>query len=117
MEEISKWLSDNSNKFTDLNGLIDSFNHFLSQLSIDEIVNVINITSSLFILACVFSIFVSFSGNYIIDKLELIRKYPKIAKFIQWRVTFNKYYMLLNLLLITLGLFFIIYININQLLF
>jgi hypothetical protein len=113
MEEVNKIISNNNNNLIDFDftQLIERYKEFLSILSIEQVCFVINITTSLFILGCVFSIFSSHSGNYIIDKLNLDTRFPKLSKFIRIRVKFQHYHILLDLLLITLSVFFLIYIN------
>jgi len=91
--------------------LIETYKEFLSTLSLEQLCFIINITSSLFILSCVFSIFSAYLGNQLIERFKLENKFPKLSKFIKLRVKFQEYYILTNLLIITLSLFFIIYIN------
>jgi hypothetical protein len=110
--EVNKVMDDKKKLIDyDFSQLIDKFNEFLSTLSMEQLCFVINITSSLFILSCVFSIFCAQCGNYLIDKFNLESKFPRLSKFIKLRVKFQHYYILINLLLITLTLFFIIHVN------
>jgi hypothetical protein len=111
MEEVDNVRKNNKFIEYNLNELIDKFKEFLSLLSIEQICILINITTSLFILTCIFSIFTAYSGNYLINKLDLSKKYPKLTRFIELRVKFQHYYILINLILVTLSLFFLIYVN------
>lgn len=54
--------------------LINEFKDYLSNLSITEICLVINISSSLFILACLVSILLAVYGNFLLNKLSLEEK-------------------------------------------
>ena len=115
-KEIEKVISDKGKSLIDLNinelidkylnqiyQLIDSYKEFLSVLSIEELCMVINITTSLFILGCVISILFAHSGNYIVDKLKLDVKFPKLATIIKWRVKFQNFYILFNFLALVLS--------------
>jgi len=50
------------------------------------------------ILASAISIVFIFFGEYLIQRYEIEKKYPKLAKFIQMRRKFQKYYLILNIL-------------------
>lgn len=108
--------SDNSiNKLSNddnyIINLINEFKDYLSNLSITEICLVINISSSLFILACLVSILLGVYGNFLLKKLSLEEKYPKIAKLVKLRVKLQHTYILVNTLLIFVVLILMIIIN------
>jgi len=52
------------------------------------------------ILSALISIIFIFYGNILIEKFDLINKYPKIAKFIELRKKYQKYYFRLYCFLI-----------------
>jgi hypothetical protein len=54
------------------------------------------------ILVSAISIIFVFFGEYLIQRYEIEKKYPKLAKFIQLRRKFQKYYLILNILYILL---------------
>lgn len=91
--------------------LINEFKDYLSNLSITEICLVINISSCLFILTCLVTIILAVYGNFIIKKLDLEEKYPKLAKFINFRIKLQHTYILVNTLLILVVLILMIIIN------
>lgn len=91
--------------------LINEYKEYLSNLSITEICLVINISSSLFILACLVSILLGVYGNFLLNKLSLEEKYPKIAKLVKLRVKLQHTYILVNTLLILVVLILMIIIN------
>jgi hypothetical protein len=92
--------------------LINEFKDSLSNLSITDICLVINISSFLFILTCIVTIiFAVYGGNFIINKLSLEEKYPKLAKFIKLRVKLQHTYIVVNTLLILVFLILMIIIN------
>ena len=91
--------------------LINEFKDYLSNLSITEICLVINISSCLFILTCLVTIILAVYSNFIIKKLDLEEKYPKLAKFINFRIKLQHTYILVNTLLILVVLILMIIIN------
>ena len=60
----------------------------------------------MFILSCLVTILFSVYGNYLIDKLSLEEKYPKLGIFIKLRVKLINYYILINALLIFIVLIY-----------
>nr|YP_009048501.1 hypothetical protein [Heterobasidion irregulare]AHK09754.1 hypothetical protein [Heterobasidion irregulare] len=115
-EEIDKSLnnSSNENKFIDMNFIwekITEYKEFLSTLSFTELCLVMNILMSIFIFTCLASIIFAVYGNFLIDKLSLEQKYPKLSSLIRIRVNLQHYYIMINTLFIVLGLIFIVYIN------
>lgn len=105
-DKFSKLIEDNS-----IYSLINDFQSYISSLSVMELCLIINITSCLFILTCIISIIFAISGNYLIAKLSLDKKLPKLSKIIQWRVKFQNYYILINIIFIILALLPLIFIN------
>lgn len=104
---LSKF-SDDENFFIKL---INEFKDYLSNLSITDICLVINISSSLFILTCLVTIIFAVYGNFIINKLNLEEKLPKLAIFIKFRIKLQHTYILVNTLLIFVVLILMIIIN------
>jgi hypothetical protein len=112
------YLNDNSykilnNDFHFFTDLITKYKEFLANLSLYELCLVINITSSLFILGCLVSIFFSFYGNVLITKLNLVEKYPKLANLIKLRIKVQHFYIIVNFVLIFIALFGLIYVNVS----
>nr|YP_009348136.1 hypothetical protein [Hericium coralloides]APX41089.1 hypothetical protein [Hericium coralloides] len=91
---------------------ITEFKEFLSTLSFTELCFIMNISTSIFILTCVVSLLFSFYGNFFIENLSLEKKFPRLSGFIRLRAQLQHSYIIINTILIILGLFFIIYINI-----
>ena len=67
--------------------------------------------SYIFIFDCLFNIGIAYYGDYLIINYKLEEKYPKLAKWIKLRRKFQHYYIGLNLLLISIALLFVIYVN------
>jgi hypothetical protein len=91
--------------------LINEFKEYLASLTVMEICLVINISSCVFILTCIISILFAISGNYLIEKLSLEQKLPKLSKIIQLRAKFQRYYIIINSVLIILAIFSLIFVN------
>lgn len=101
--------SSTNNKFISEYKL--ELDNYLASLTTEELGALGHISVSLFILFCLFSIIVIYYSEFLIIKLKIEEKYPKLAKFIQLRRKFQQYYFLLNICLIILALLFVIYIN------
>ena len=91
--------------------LINEYNDYLYNLSITEICLVINISSCFLVLTCLITILFAVYGNFIIDKLSLQDKYPKLATFIKLRVKLQHTYVLINTLVIVVVLILMIITN------
>jgi hypothetical protein len=114
-ELIDSSTKDGSSNLISSNYL-DSLQHFFDSLSFEQTLAITNISGSIAILFSLFTITTIFYGEYFISYFKLEDKFPKIAKFIQIRRSFQKYSLLLNYLLIIIILIGIIYINILVLL-
>jgi hypothetical protein len=112
--EIIEMLDKTKDKFMDDNpifNLINEFKEYLGSLTVMEICLVINISSCVFILTCIISILFAISGNYLIDKLSLEQKLPKLSKIIQLRAKFQRYYIIINSVFIIIAIFSLIFVN------
>jgi len=115
-QEIVNILDNKKDKFA-LQGdnpifnIIKDFKEYLASLSVMEICLVINITSCVFIITCIISILFAISGNYLIDKFSLENKLPKLSKIIQFRVKFQRYYIIVNSIFIIITVLSLIFVN------
>ena len=108
--ELSKLLDDiNKGSF---GNYISDISDFLSSLTFEQNVAIVNVTGCIVIIISLISLFGVFYGNILIDKLHLENKFPKIARFIKWRRKFQFYYSLIDFILIFSVASTIIYINI-----
>ena len=103
--------NNKKNLLDNLGELINNYKEFLSNLNLDQLCQLISITSSSLILICLLNIIIIYFANYIIDYLNLEIKFPKLAKFLKIRKMFQNFNIFLNLLLIFIALFLIIYVN------
>ena len=70
-------------------------------LTVYQKISVFLILSDTLIFSCLISIVFIFYGDYLIKKYELENKYPRLAKLINLRLKFKKYYFIFNILIIT----------------
>ena len=104
--------SNSSNLTNLIENITDKISAFLSNLTLEQTVIVVNVTGSIAIMISLISLFIIFYGNILIDKLNIDKKYPKLYKFIEWRRKFQFYYSLIDFLIIFIVTLAIIYINI-----
>ena len=76
--------------------LIDKFD----SLDVVSKIMVHMIYTNALIFGCIFTIIFNLYGNYLLDKFKLEIKYPRIAKFINYRKKLSKYYLISNFLFI-----------------
>jgi hypothetical protein len=101
-EEFKKDID--KNHFLPNNYTFDVSNLY-KNISNDQLGGIGLIFFSQVILASAISIVFVFFGEYLIQRYNLEVKYPKLAKFIQLRRKFQKYYLILNILYIgTIGI-------------
>lgn len=115
IKNLSKLINNTRDNFMDDNSIfriVNEYKEYLISLNTMEICLVINISTSLFILACIISILLSIIGNYLIDKLSLEKRFPRLSKIINLRVTFQKYYIFINSIFIIIAVLSLILVNI-----
>lgn len=106
--------SKNNNNFTDsFMNLIHDLNNIIQSMSVEQNLAFITISGSFFILLTMFSIISIFYGDYLIIKLNLENKFPRLAKIIQLRRKFRQFYLLSNIIIIILILLIIITFNLH----
>jgi hypothetical protein len=114
MDSIETYIkSKNNNNFSDsFMNLIHDLNNIIQSMSMHQKLAYIHISGSFFILLSLLSIISIFYGDYLIIKLNLENKFPRLAKFIQLRRKFQHFYILLDVIISIIILLIIIYINI-----
>jgi hypothetical protein len=60
------------------------------------------IFSSYLILSCVFGITSTVYGNYLIERFKLEEKYPRLARYINYRKKLSKFYIISDVIIIVL---------------
>lgn len=102
--------SSSSNNYISFH-FFDNLQQFINSLDMVQTLAVMHISGSIVILLSLYSIICIFFGNSLIDYFDLENRFPKLAKFIKLRRTFQKYYLMINIGLISIILIIIIYIN------
>lgn len=89
---------------------INDFKEFIYNLNVEQLSLVINLSISVVILCLISNIIIIISGNFLINYFNLVQKWPKLEKYITLRRKFQDYYLILNIIFITLILI-LIYVN------
>jgi hypothetical protein len=109
-------INDPNNVKSDLsdlfNSLIDNYKDFLSTLTSEQMVIVFNIIGYISLLITLSSITYILLGDQIINILKLESKYPKLAKYIKFKQTLNKYYLRFYIILFYILILLLISVNI-----
>lgn len=83
--------------------------HFGESVPFEYGITLSHLLLMLFILFLLFSHLSVLYGNYLIEKFDLVNKYPKLHKILEYRMKYQKFYMFYNAIVaITLLLIFII---------
>lgn len=105
-----------SNVLGSFTELMDAIKNELSNLSSEQLACLFNSIGFFMIFTAFSSIIIILFGEYLINKLKLETRFPRLAKYIKIRQTLNKYYLFFNILLIYLIIIIFIFINISMLL-
>ena len=90
----------------------EAYQKVLSTMSPEQLGCLSNAIGFLIILGAFTSIVIILFGDYLISKLQLETRYPRLAKLIQIRQKVNKYYIIYNILFIYFIVIAYIFINI-----
>lgn len=111
-------ISDSYINESNILGIFTEFTDFvkqnLSTLNSEQLACLFNSLGFLMIFFTLTSIVTVLFGDFLIDKLQLETRYPKLAKFIKIRRTVSKYSLLFNIVLIYLIVLIFIYVNISM---
>lgn len=113
-EDLEKTINNLSSKLMDdhsLSQIINNFKDYLATLSVTDICLVMNIFVSIFIFTCLVSIILAVYGNFLIDKLSLETKYPKLNSIISLRAKLQHTYVITNTLFILVALILMFFVN------
>jgi len=116
-ENLCDYLSNRSIDGGVISQYIADYWHFLETLDFNQKWAVVHISGTIFILISIFSIITTIYGDKLINYLNLEKKLPKIAKFIELRSKIKQSYIILNVLLIIMVLVITLYLNISILFF
>lgn len=104
-----------SNIFESLFELKYAFQEELASLSGEQLACLSNLFALILIFGCMTSITSVLYGEYLIKYFKIEDRFPKIAKFINFRRKMNNYYLIGNFIFIYLIIF--IYVTINLFMF
>lgn len=103
---------DITNKFiSNIGDYITMFQDYLSTLTIYQVYSLLHLNCALLLLLLVFNLASVFYGEYLIKYFKLTSRFPRLAALINLRSKFQLYYFGLNLFLILVILFVLLYIN------
>ena len=115
LNTVDKYInSKNNNNFSEsFMTLIHDINNIIFNMSMSEQLAYFHVSGCFFILISLFSIISIFYGDFLITKLNLEVKYPKLGKFIKLRRKFQHFYILMDVIISSIILVLIMYINIR----
>ena len=103
-----------SNEFIDsIERLWTDFNGWIQSLDYYQKVAFLNIMGIGLILLSLLQIIFIFYGTVILDYLNLETRYPKLAKIIQLRRTFQQFYLFLNIFIIVIISIILLFFNLT----
>lgn len=109
--------SGSNNNNISLQIFIDNYYQFFESLNIIQKGALTHTLFCIGLLFCIFDILVAYYSDKIIIYFNLEQKYPKLAKYIQLRRTFQNYYIKFNFILIIVLTLFVLYTNLYILLY
>lgn len=121
IDELTNDLKDYFNKFLDDSNIFDFIINFiynwndllsLSQLSIEQLSALTNLTTAIVILICIFNIISVLFPNYLVTMFQLENKLQKLRYIFKLRRKFNRIYLIFCILMIISLTLVLIYINI-----
>lgn len=116
-QEAQKALNELLTKYRGKNNFMSDFNlsdfyNYLNKLNLLELSALFHIIVLSMLLITVFNILSSLFANEIIKYFNLEEKFPKLAKFYQLRMKFQRYYLSLNIFIMFFICIVTIFINI-----
>lgn len=117
LENLRRGGGGGSNQFIDFIDSIDrlwnDFNAWIQNLDYIHNVAFVNIMGLVLILLSLLQIIFIFYGTVFLDYLNLETRYPKLAKIIQLRRTFQQFYLLLNICIIAIVSIIMLFFNLT----
>jgi DNA-binding transcriptional MerR regulator len=103
--------SFNSNLIEELQQLADSYWDWINSLSIMQQFAISHILAAVTVLLSMSSLITVFYSDYLIKRFNLESKFPRLAKYISLRRTFQQYYFFINSIVIIFFLSLVIVFN------
>lgn len=92
--------------------IFNNYKQFLKTLNSEQLACLTNALALFTILMVLISITSTLFGDYILNILNLESKFPKLARYIKYRKTINKYYLIFNFIFLYLWVIFYLLVNI-----
>lgn len=114
LENFRQGRGGTSNQYIEnIDRLWNDFNAWLQSLDYYQSVAIVNIMGLGLILLSLLQIIFIFYGTVFLDYLNLETRYPKLAKIIQLRRTFQQFYLLLNICIIAIVSIIMLFFNLT----
>ena len=109
LKEVIEYLESNGKSgsldfinMEDILNIFSAYQDFLHTLSQEQLYGVVHIFTGFFILTCMFNIISAEFGIFLINYFKLSEKFPRLAKIIELRNKFQRYYFIFNSIMILL---------------
>lgn len=96
----------------DLLSMVTRYIDFLQSLSVEQLFAVTNILTAIFFIFCMFNIVSVFFGLFLIDYFKIVEKLPRLAKIIELRNKFKRYYLIYNIAMVVIVSCLMLFTNI-----
>ena len=113
IENLRRGWGNNNQFISSIDQLWKDFNGWVQTLDYIHSVAFVNIMGLWLILLSLLQIIFIFYGTVILDYLKLETRYPKLAKFIQLRRTFQQFYLFLNIGIIAIVSIIMLFFNLT----
>ena len=117
INKSNNYLESNFFSLEDIKNYYNNFIEYFSSFDLETQLALLNLFNSLFLLSLLFSYVTGLYGNYLIEKLNLKTKYPKISKILEYRLTYQGYYFKYLFVVAVLAIFLNLFVNLLTLLY
>jgi len=114
IEKITDIINQITNFF---DNVLENIKVLVSTLNIEQLIAFINACGQVFIFSCLISVGATLYSDYLLTYFKLETKYPRVAKYIELRRKFQRYYLNINFLGAILMLLFLFSFNIHAIFF
>ena len=101
-----------SNVFSPIVDYFKQLNEFLSGLTLEQHACFVNGLGFFLVFLTLNSLVSAYFGNKIIQYFKLDLRFPRLAKIIEYRIKFQNYYLIFNIILLYFTTIFFIIVNI-----
>ena len=101
-----------SNVFSPIVDYFKQLNEFLSGLTLEQHACFVNGLGFFLVFLTLNSLVSAYLGNKLIQYFKLDLRFPRLAKIIEYRIKFQNYYLIFNIILLYFTTIFFIIVNI-----